>query len=1154
MGETNLRMHRGSGVTALWLAVLIVIATVTVPFQVPMGPGPMSGVAVAGNTGAGNTPTYDGDGGAFVTGYVPEWDSSPVMTAGLQEDHSAVNSSNVTTTVVLDRSYSMTENNSYANTRDTATAFVDGLLAEDRAGLITFNDTSPTLEQNFTSNHTNVTDAIANVSTSASDGGGLAAAINETAAEHADEYDPNVAYLLSDGKDMDGAAALAAAENASTANLTVHTVGFGDINATNHSLLFRVAAATNGSYHYVQNSTEVPTVYDRNAANLKANLLHSEDGDALPDEWEDEGIPTTSQGTAWPLASTNDTDDDGLDDGEELRLEHVNATGGSPAVAVSYEMIADPALEDSDNDGLDDYNETRFGFDPLKTDTNGNGTMDPNEDLDDDGLVVSKELEHETSPYIPDTDQDGLEDGPEVITHGTEPTNNDTDGDGIQDGPEINRLGTDPLDTDTDGDGTTDDAETYSLVVEDSETNVTVNITGTGNVARGLQIDQASTNATDNFRIGHTINLDHSRSFSYANVTIPINDSVNLSTMNTTLYKWNNSQTTGSHPVNTTLDKQNRTLSANLSSFSSLAPANKTKGKQQTSAELSEGWPQFENFTGGSAWTVAGNYEYNSTMRGGNGVLVLDHDTNITEAGTWARAHVDLRNDSLEEAYVEMHLRTHSDGGTAYAYVTNSSPTAYESEDALKETKMKVPYSCGVDDTCYTKDGKVRFNVTEHIGEKVTVKLVNRGDSEVRIDWARLEKHTDSDGISDAVENASSGIQAKVLTNNGLRQEYKPLDMDYNSTDTDGDELPDNYEVSFACCSFTGTNPNRTITLGEYTAHPNKTRTDATGATDGQEIIVNQSSTTTTSSTTSLTTMSSHNGDNTEEAGNPRKPEYVYASYGLTTLSDKKSMWDDGGIITDGDITETEGDPDSVITIPSDISGCGAWFSSASCAVVNIPVRVRFVADDEAVGLMKEHDMEMSYEYYPHNGADRRSGERTAKFDPTDISGDDRFISKQKFTTYKVKMKNPVPAANHVVPMGEFELETHNFANTRQSGTFRQQFAVAFNPHIENLGTFTIATGKTYSKQIELICETRPCDEGTRQDGRNLAWGMVSGTNQSQKALVAASREDGITGFGRQIREMNTEGHKAMSWMDGLYIGPSEYMLVRSDPKEEASD
>jgi hypothetical protein len=70
----------------------------------------------------------------------------------------------------------------------------------------------------ITSNHTNVTDAIANVSTSASDGGGLGAAINDMGAEHGDEYYLNVAYLLSDGKNMDGAAVFVAAENASTAN------------------------------------------------------------------------------------------------------------------------------------------------------------------------------------------------------------------------------------------------------------------------------------------------------------------------------------------------------------------------------------------------------------------------------------------------------------------------------------------------------------------------------------------------------------------------------------------------------------------------------------------------------------------------------------------------------------------------------------------------------------------------------------------------------------------------------------------------------------------------------------------------------------------------------------------------------------------------
>jgi uncharacterized membrane protein len=46
-----------------------------------------------------------------------------------------------------------------------------------------------------------------------------------------------------------------------------------------------------------------------------------------------------------------------------------------------------------------------------------------------------------------------------VNTYGTNPTNPDTDGDGLEDGPEVNRFETNPSQADTDGDGTSDRSE-----------------------------------------------------------------------------------------------------------------------------------------------------------------------------------------------------------------------------------------------------------------------------------------------------------------------------------------------------------------------------------------------------------------------------------------------------------------------------------------------------------------------------------------------------------------------------------------------------------------------------------------------------------------------------------------------------------------------
>lgn len=59
----------------------------------------------------------------------------------------------------------------------------------------------------------------------------------------------------------------------------------------------------------------------------------------------------------------------------------------------------------------------------------------------------------------PDTDGDGLRDGPEANVYGTDPESADTDADGLTDGAEVNTHATDPTDPDTDADGFTDAEE-----------------------------------------------------------------------------------------------------------------------------------------------------------------------------------------------------------------------------------------------------------------------------------------------------------------------------------------------------------------------------------------------------------------------------------------------------------------------------------------------------------------------------------------------------------------------------------------------------------------------------------------------------------------------------------------------------------------------
>lgn len=91
--------------------------------------------------------------------------------------------------------------------------------------------------------------------------------------------------------------------------------------------------------------------------------------------------------------------------------------------------------------------------------------LDPNNpddallDEDSDGLNNLEEYRKGTVPDDADSDDDGLDDGPEVNTHMTNPLSEDSDGDGLTDGTEINTTGTSPLLADSDEDGIPDGPE-----------------------------------------------------------------------------------------------------------------------------------------------------------------------------------------------------------------------------------------------------------------------------------------------------------------------------------------------------------------------------------------------------------------------------------------------------------------------------------------------------------------------------------------------------------------------------------------------------------------------------------------------------------------------------------------------------------------------
>jgi len=133
---------------------------------------------------------------------------------------------------------------------------------------------------------------------------------------------------------------------------------------------------------------------------------------------------------------------------------------------------------DTDQDDLADYWEIKH-FGMLQ--------LGPADDSDGDSLANLSEWQNNTHPGDPDTDDDGLHDGSEVLDAGTDPLREDTDGDGMPDGWEVEHHldplngdasddpdtdglsnlqeylnSTDPLDDDTDDDSKSDGEELFA--------------------------------------------------------------------------------------------------------------------------------------------------------------------------------------------------------------------------------------------------------------------------------------------------------------------------------------------------------------------------------------------------------------------------------------------------------------------------------------------------------------------------------------------------------------------------------------------------------------------------------------------------------------------------------------------------------------------
>ncbi|MEY4931193.1 MAG: hypothetical protein RI909_1917 [Bacteroidota bacterium] len=191
-------------------------------------------------------------------------------------------------------------------------------------------------------------------------------------------------------------------------------------------------------------------------------------------QWLDtdgDGLDDTEEATLGTNPNDSDSDDDGLNDGDEVNTyatDALNTDTDADGLNDGDEINlygTDPTLKDSDGDKLNDGDEiSQYGSDPTLRDTDGDQLSDGEEvnsygsdptitDSDTDGLSDGDEINlYGSDPTLKDTDNDKLNDGDDITKFGSDPTLKDTDGDKLNDGDEITRYGSDPTLKDTDGD------------------------------------------------------------------------------------------------------------------------------------------------------------------------------------------------------------------------------------------------------------------------------------------------------------------------------------------------------------------------------------------------------------------------------------------------------------------------------------------------------------------------------------------------------------------------------------------------------------------------------------------------------------------------------------------------------------------------------
>lgn len=510
--------------------------------------------------------------------------------------------------------------------------------------------------------------------------------------------------------------------------------------------------------------------------------------------------------------------------------------------------------DDTDGDGVSDYIEIfKISSDPNVYDTDSDGTLDGDEDPDNDGLSNIEEIEIGTDLTKADSDSDGLTDYDEFNHYQTDPLIYDTDADGVSDGYEI-QIGTDPLVADgsfeiTKTEGNTDDNITASVDIELS----------------GEQVDTLNIEAVDNDilfpeympgYIGSAYNFNVDGEFETAIISFEF-DSAQLNENAEPTIFYFNEETQTLEELETTITEN--VASATVEHFSTYILLDRIV--YYGSLTWEDVWDNSETFSSVEIVLViddSGSMDSNdsSNQRLTVAQNLIDKLPEGSQIGiVWFASSAKLLTSELttDKEAAKAYLTTDyfkSSGGTYMYTAINNGFTLFESteDDVLK---MMVVLSDG------NSSGTSNHSSTIATAQKNDIRIYTVGLGSSTSYFTNYLKPlaeetggsfylaSEADELGEIYENINKQIDLDTDTDHdGIPDYYEDnmiafngvkIELDKTKADTDGDGLADNEEVSVELIkSDDGT---KVYVKGILLSHPSLADSDYDGKIDPEDEV-----------------------------------------------------------------------------------------------------------------------------------------------------------------------------------------------------------------------------------------------------------------------------------------------------------------------------